>query len=384
MTAGESHGRGVIAILDGMVSGLSLSPEDINKDLARRQVGYGRGGRMAIEKDKVEIISGVRNGRTIGAPIGLFVANKDYRAEDSDIPPHPGPLPRGERGNMVMTSPRPGHADLAGAIKYDDHDLRNILERASARETAARVAVGSVCKKFLKEFGIKVLSWVTAIGGVELRGIQDPEKSFARAESSEMRCPDRDAEKKMRARIKEAMRKGESIGGIYEIVALGVPPGLGSHTQWDRRLDGGLARALMSIQAIKAVEIGRGIRGAGLFGSQVHDEIFYSKGRFYRKTNNAGGLEGGMTNGENLVLRAFMKPIPTLGEPLRSVDIATKRPTRAQVVRHDVCAVPAASVVGEGAVAFELAGAFLEKFGGDSMRETRRNFKAYIGQVKRF
>jgi len=367
-TAGESHGRGLVAILDGMVSGLSLSPDDIDRDLARRQKGYGRGGRMAIEKDRVEILSGVRRGKTIGAPISLFIPNKDFRPDGSE---------------PARTSPRPGHADLAGALKFNECDLTNIAERASARETAARVAVGAICRRFLRDFGVRIVSWVSGIGGIPIAPVKDPMKAFACAEASELRCPDRSADKKMRARIQEAIRKGDTVGGSFDVAALGVPPGLGSFAQWDIRLDGRLAQALMSIQAIKAVEIGQGIKAACGLGSKAHDEIFYEKGRFYRRTNNAGGLEGGVTNGENLVVRAFMKPISTLERPLRSVDIVSKKPMRAGVIRHDVCAVPAASIIGEAAVAFELARAFLEKFGGDSIGETKRNFRAYLAQVKR-
>jgi len=372
VTAGESHGRGLLAILDGMVSGLALSPDDIDRDLARRQKGYGRGGRMAIEKDRVEILSGVRRGKTIGAPISLLIMNKDYRPDY--------PL----TGKFILTSPRPGHADLAGVLKFNEYDLTNIAERASARETAARVAVGAICRRFLRDFGVRIVSWVSGTGGIPIAPVKDPLKAFACAEASELRSPDRSAEKKMRAKIQEAIRKGDTVGGNFDVAALGVPAGLGSYAQWDMRLDGRLAQALMSIQAIKAVEIGQGIKVACGLGSKAHDEIFYEKGRFCRRTNYAGGLEGGVTNGENLIVRAFMKPISTLGRPLRSVDIVSKKPTRAEVIRHDVCAVPAASIVGESAVAFELARAFLEKFGGDSLGETKRNFRAYLAQLKRF
>ncbi len=373
LTAGESHGRGILAVLDGMVAGLPLSPKDVDRDLARRQKGYGRGGRMAIETDRAEILSGVRGGKTIGAPIALFIPNRDFRSEGSEAP---------------VTSPRPGHADLVGALKYDMHDMRDILERTSARETAARVAAGAVCRAFLGRFGVQVVSWVEEIGGMSIRSASDPTnnplRAWSLAEASELRCPDRAAETRMRGRIRTAMNAGDTLGGVFTIAALGVPPGLGSYAQWDLRLDGRLSRSLMSVQAIKAVEVGRGIQGSRDVGSRVHDEIVYAKKTFFRRSNNAGGLEGGVTNGEHVVLRAFMKPIPTLGRPLRSVDVVTKRPSRAQVVRHDVCAVPAASVVGEAAVAYELAAAFLEKFGGDTLTDTKRNYTSYLSRLRAF
>lgn len=393
LTAGESHGRCLTAIIEGMTAGLSITAEFINKELARRQVGYGRGGRMTIEKDAVEITSGVRFGKTIGSPIAMNIENKDW-----------------ENWKDVMrveavTRPRPGHADLAGALKYNQHDIRNILERSSARETAARVAVGAVCKRFLEEFGIKVGSWVEEIAGAKLdsrfkpapasskQGIQDSrlEDIFEQAEMSDVRCPDKKVSEKMRKVIDNAKKNGDSVGGIFEIAVTGVAPGLGSHVQWDRKLDARLAMGLMSIQAIKGVEIGIGFENAKRFGSEAHDEIFYDSSRtthhasrFYRKTNNAGGIEGGMSNGEPIVLRAAMKPIPTLYKPLRSVDIKTKKPFKASIERSDICAVPAASVIGEAVTAFEIANAFLEKFGGDSIKETKRNYQGYLKQLKGF
>jgi chorismate synthase len=401
LTSGESHGRALTAILEGMPSGLAISSEFIDTELSRRQSGYGRGARMLIEKDRVGLLSGIRDGRTLGSPITLTIDNLDW--ENWKEVMAPDTLRRGA-GQSAVTRPRPGHADLAGGLKYAQRDLRNILERSSARETAARVAVGAVAKKFLNDFGIDVYSWVVEIGGLKCKipGALSPEALFKKAEASEVRCPDKGASGKMKGLIKQAIDKGDSLGGVFSVLVRGVPPGLGSHVQWDRKLDGRIARALMSIQAIKGVEVGVGFEAARLPGSKVHDEIFYkagkkaaSKGRrmagyrssesgFYRKTNNAGGIEGGMSNGEPIVLSAVMKPIPTLYKPLRSVDIKTKRPFRASVERSDNCAVPAASVVAEAAVAFEIAVAFLEKFGGDSMREIERNYRGFLKQVQEF
>lgn len=401
LTSGESHGKLLIAVVEGMPSGLAVSSSEIDHDLARRQSGWGRGGRMKIEKDRVEITSGVRWGKTLGSPIGLIIKNLDWENWKDVMTPG---LPAGAVEKRAVTRPRPGHADLTGGLKYDTHDLRNILERSSARETAARVAAGAIAKRLLEEFGIKVFSWVTQIGGVGLDPTdtisKDPATLFEMAETSETRCPDRAATNRMKERIDEAKREGDSLGGVFEVAVVGAPPGLGSHVQWDRKLDGRLAGALMSIQAIKGVEVGVGFLAGRLPGSKAHDEIFYKETlkksskaggdfwpaarRFYRKTNNAGGIEGGMTNGEAVILRAVMKPIPTLYKPLRSVDIKTKKPFKASVERSDVCAVPAASVVAEAAVAFEVAGAFLEKMGGDSVREIARNYRGYLEQVRKF
>ncbi|MBI5892502.1 MAG: chorismate synthase [Deltaproteobacteria bacterium] len=412
LTAGESHGRCLTAILEGMIADLSITEGFINKELARRQVGYGRGGRMAIEKDSVEITSGVRFGETIGSPIAMNIKNKDWKNWEeimNIVAMGNGQWAMGEE----VTKPRPGHADLAGALKYDHRDIRNILERSSARETAARVAVGAVCKRFLEEFGIKVMSWVTEIGGAKIIPnskfqISNLEEIFLRAEESDVRCPDKKVSEKMRKAIDSAKKNGDSVGGIFEVAATGVPPGLGSHVQWDRKLDARLAIGLMSIQAIKGVEVGIGFENAKRFGSEAHDEIFYKKGsragthpkdgwgvkgsgeiwpvepRFFRKTNNAGGIEGGMSNGEPIILRAAMKPIPTLYKPLRSVDMETKKPFKASIERSDICAVPAASVIGEAVTAFEIANVFLEKFGGDSVKETKRNYQGYLKYVKDF
>ncbi|MBM4135585.1 MAG: chorismate synthase [Nitrospira sp.] len=446
LTAGESHGKALIGVLEGIPSGLTISSEDIDRDLQRRQKGYGRGGRMKIESDHAEIISGVRWGKTIGSPICILVENKDWPnwqdVMSSDNPPIP-PFSKGGYGGFV-TRPRPGHADLSGAIKYDTHDIRNILERSSARETAMRVALGGIAKRFLSEFDIKIGSYVIQIGNIKFKiqnsefkitakgdyprftdannppipplvkggegGLESglsPEKLFKKAEKSPVRCPDEAVSKKMVKLIDKAIKEGNSLGGIFEVFVTGVPVGLGSHIQWDKRLDGRLAYALMSIQAIKGVEVGLGFEMSRKFGSEVMDEIFYDReasgvrrGRekikkssyalpltpygFYRKTNNAGGIEGGMTNGMPITMRAAMKPIPTLRKPLQSVDIVTKEPLEATYERSDICAVPAAGVIGEAMVALTIADAFLEKFGGDSIAETKRNYELYIEYLKKF
>ncbi len=395
LTAGESHGAALTAILDGVPSGLPLTAAFIDRDLARRQSGWGRGARMKIEKDRVEITSGVRHERTLGSPIALVVGNRDWENWKEVMSSGPA---TGADASRVVTRPRPGHADLTGGIKYGQRDLRNVLERSSARETAARVAVGGVAKRLLEEFGISVYSWVVGIGGVEWNGPQGratPAALFKKAERSAVRCPDPAASESMKKRIDRAKRDGDSLGGIFEVVATGVPPGLGSHVQYDRKLDARLAGALMSIQAIKGVEVGCGFKAGSTPGSLVHDEIFYTKLKsraakgvywpvgphFYRKTNNAGGIEGGMSNGEPIVLRAAMKPIPTLYKPLRSVDIVTKRAFKASVERSDVCAVPAAAVIAESVAAFEIACAFLEKFGSDTVDGIRRSYISYLKDV---
>jgi chorismate synthase len=393
LTAGESHGRALIGILEGIPSGLSLSADDIGRDLGRRQGGYGRGGRMKIESDRAEILSGVRWGKTIGSPLTLIIENKDYKnwgeGMSSDATAQ-GSIP-------AVISPRPGHADLSGAIKYDQHDLRNILERSSARETAMRVALGAVAKKFLAEFNVAIGSYVIRIGKVQSSKfkVQSSKTTllsfFKKAEKSPVRCPDEVASRKMMQLIDKALREGDSLGGIFEVFATGTPTGLGSHIQWDKKLEGRLAQALMSIQAVKGVEIGLGFEMSRRFGSEVMDEIFYESSKFkgqsskfYRKTNSAGGIEGGITNGMPIILRAVMKPIPTLRKPLRSVDITTKKSVRAAYERSDICAVPAAAVIGEAMVALTIADAFLEKFGGDSMTEVRRNYDSYTEYVRNF
>jgi chorismate synthase len=395
LTAGESHGRSLIAIVEGMPSGLNINASDIDKDLARRQLGYGRGGRMAIEKDTVTLNSGVRHGQTLGSPVSMIVANRDWenwlgRMSEERV--------ASKDAGAKVTRPRPGHADLTGVLKYARGDARDILERSSARETAVRVAVGALAKRLLAEFGIDVQSWVIEIGGVDLtEGTKEsPAKLHSLAEASEVRCPDQKVTGKMKMRIDQLKKRGDSAGGLFKVVVTGVPPGLGSHVQWDRKLDGRLAMAVMSVQAIKSVEVGLGREVRKTPGSRVHDAIYYGacgrkdaefwppKKRFYRKTNNAGGIEGGMSNGEPVVLSVAMKPIPTLYKPLLSVDMKTKKSFEAVVERSDVCAVPAASVVCEAVVAFELARLFLDKFGGDSVTEIKRNYKGYLAQMKRF
>lgn len=388
LTAGESHGKGLIGIFEGIPAGLPLSSEDINKELKRRQMGYGRGGRMKIESDHAEIISGVRWGKTIGSPISLLIENKDWKNWQEGMSSES----KYEGSISPVTRPRPGHADLAGALKYGHRDIRNILERSSARETAMRVAIGAVAKKFLSEFGINIGSYVIQIGNVksqrsEVRSQKsDYEKLFQKAETSPVRCPDEDISKKMMELIDIASKNGDTIGGIFEVFVTGAPTGLGSHIQWDKRLDGRLAQALIGIQAIKGVEIGTGFEMAERFGSEVMDEIFYQKSdsEFFRETNHAGGIEGGMTNGMPIVIRAAMKPIPTLRKPLKSVDIITKESFEAAYERSDTCAVPAAAVIGEAMTALIIADAFLEKFGGDSIEETKRNFEAYTEYLKGF
>lgn len=395
LTAGESHGKALTGVLEGIPANLALSSADIDAELIRRQSGFGRGGRMKIESDHAEILSGVRWGKTIGSPIALLIENRDHKnwvegmSEDArfsgSIPP--------------VTKPRPGHADLAGAIKYRQQDIRNILERSSARETAMRVALGAVAKRFLSEFGIRVGSYVIQIGRVRCpkSGVQSSGKKlleiFQKAETSPVRCPDAGASEKMMSLIEDAIKEGNSVGGVFEVFVTGVPTGVGSHIQWDRKLDGRLAQALMSIQAIKAVEVGLGFEMSGRAGSEVMDEIFYegakgkeqgAKSGFYRKTNNAGGIEGGMSNGMPITVRAGMKPIPTLRRPLNSVDMVSKEPFEAAYERSDVCAVPAASVVGEAMTALVIADALIEKFGGDSMEEVTGNFKAYLEYVRNF
>lgn len=388
LTAGESHGKTLIGIIEGIPANLPLSSEDIDPELRRRQSGFGRGGRMKIESDHAEIISGVRWGKTIGSPITILIENKDFKnwAEGMSVDPsHEGTIP-------PVTRPRPGHADLAGAIKYNQKDIRNILERSSARETAMRVALGAIAKKFLSEFDIKVVSFVTGIGSetIDMRSsfLSDSEilDAFQKAEASQVRCPDLNVTERMVSLIEEAIKKGDSLGGVFEVLALGIPVGLGSHIQWDKRLDGRLAQAIMSIQAIKGVEVGSGFDMAGRYGSEVMDEIFYQRTGpgFYRKTNHAGGIEGGMSNGMPIIVRAAMKPIPTLRRPLRSIDIITKEPFEAAYERSDVCAVPAASVIGEAMVAMVIAEAISEKFGGDSIEELKKNFQSYIEYLGNF
>lgn len=382
LNAGESHGRGLMAVVEGVPSGLPVTAEGINVDLIRRQGGYGRGGRMRIEKDRIEFICGVRKGKTLGNPLGLLIWNKDWENWKDIMASEPGP-PSTER---VVTRPRPGHADLVGAIKYGHCDIRNVLEKASARETAIRVAIGGVAKSLLAEFDMRVVSYTMDIGGVAAPSPNDPLMAYEHAEQSEVRCHDPETAKKMVEQIRAAKHKGDSLGGIFEVVVTNVPIGLGTYAQWDRRLSARLAFAAMSIQAMKGVEIGMGFESARRFGSEVHDDIYFDKstGQFTRKSNNAGGLEGGITNGQPIVLRVAMKPIATLYTPKDSVDIETKEPFEATVERSDICTVPAAGVVGEAVIAYEMANALIEKFGGDTLDEMKRNFEAYQEYVRTF
>ncbi len=363
LTAGESHGQCLIGILEGLPAGLKISPDAINADLSRRQKGHGRGGRMKIESDEVEILSGIRKGESIGSPLALHVPNKDFKIDE--LPP--------------VTRPRPGHADLAGIIKYAREDARDILERASARETTMRVAIGSVCKLLLKQIGVDIVGHIVSLGSVTATvGGLSLEQIRERSEASDVRCADNDASPKMIAEIDKAKEAGDTLGGVFEVVASGVPVGLGSHAQWDRKLDALLCRAIVSIQAIKGAEVGMGFEAARQFGSEVHDEILLDdKGNIVRGRNNAGGFEGGMTNGQWVVVRGAMKPISTLRKPLRSVDVQTKEEVKAAFERSDVCAAPAAAVIGEAVVAFELARAILDKFGGDSVGELKRNVESF-------
>jgi len=385
-TAGESHGECLVATVAGLPAGVPVSLDAINHDLWRRQQGYGRGGRMKIETDRVEIVAGVRHSKTIGSPIAIIIRNKDWANWTEALPVEDSE--GAEDKKKPLTRPRPGHADLAGAIKYNFHDARYVLERASARETTARVAVGALAKALLGEFGIEIQGHVVAVGRERLGRQASWEEIAGLHKKSEvlLSCVDSDAEQRMKAVVDEAYRTGDTVGGIFEIVAHNVPPGLGSHVTWDARLDGRLAQAIVSIQAVKGVEIGLAEEGAASFGSQVQDTIQYdrSERRFTRGANRAGGLEGGMTNGQDVVVRGFLKPISTLRRPLESVDLETREPALAAYERSDVCVVPAAAVIGEAMVAIELAQAFLEKFGGDSLTETRRNFDGYIQQVKNF
>ena len=390
LTAGESHGPALVAILEGMPSNVSVSAADINLDLRRRMGGYGRGGRMKIEQGEVEILGGIRHGKTLGSPISLMVRNRDWE-NWKDVMAPDGGGGQSESDRRALTRPRPGHADLIGGLKYDHQDLRNVLERASARETAARVAVGGVCKCLLRPFGIGVVSHVVEMGGI--RATTDdltPAEIIARAEGSLVRCADPAATQAIMAKVDEARARGTSLGGVFEVLVVDPPVGLGSYVHWDHRLDGRLAQALMSIQAIKGVEIGLGFEMSRRFGSEVQDEIFYRapgavelpEEGFYRRTNFSGGLEGGMTTGQPLVLRAAMKPLSTQYKPLASVDVVTKEASKAGVERSDITAVPAAGVVGEAVVAFVIAQALCEKFGADSLVEMERNYAGYVASLK--
>ena len=386
-TAGESHGQALVSILEGMPAGVPLLATDVDLELARRQQGYGRGRRMQIEKDTIEFLSGVRAGETIGAPIAMLIRNRDWKNWQEIMDPAPiAGVDPGARKRAV-TRVRPGHADLTGILKYDRDDARDILERASARETTARVAAAAICKRLLKEFGVRIGSHLVHLGGIDARRPESmPEDINAAADESQLRTLDRAAEERMIAYIDEIKRAGNTLGGVCEVVADGLPVGLGSHVSWDRKLDGRIAAAIMSIPAVKGVEIGMGFDTARVTGAQVHDEIEPAPGRTIagnvrRKTNRAGGLEGGMTTGEPLVVRVAMKPISTLMRPLGTVDVATGESAQAVAERSDVTAVPAMGVIAEAMIAFVLADALLEKFGGDSLGETKRNYDAYLSHL---
>jgi chorismate synthase len=387
-TAGESHGEALVALLSGMPAGLAVDLDFVNRELWRRQQGYGRGGRMRIERDAAHILSGVRHGKTIGSPIAIMLANKDWENWTDALPIEEGDLEKHKR----VASPRPGHADLAGALKYNFPEARYVLERASARESAARVSVGAIAKLVLRELGIEVLSHVIAVGNARLDAPVSWEAIEALAEKEDvlLNCADPETEARMKEQVDLVLRTGDSVGGIFEVVAHNVPPGLGTYANWDERLDAQLATAVMSLQAVKAVELGDAVRAATSLGSEVHDEIGYETKRagpftgFTRRSNHAGGLEGGVSNGQDIRVRGYLKPISTLRRPLGSVDFATREPVKAAYERSDVCVVPAAGVAAEGMVALTLARCALEKFGGDSMLEVRRNFEGYCQQLRNF
>jgi len=393
VSAGESHGQALIAWISGLPLGVPVDTDFIQRELHRRQLGYGRGGRQRIEKDQADILAGVRHGKTIGAPIAVRIENRDWANWEKALPVEDtagvDSASAGAKGaQRPLTAPRPGHADLAGALKFNLHDARYILERASARETAARVAAGAFAKLFLHQFGATVLSHTIAVGHARIERDADWAEIEAVCENldSALRCVDAEVEARMKAEVDHVLRAGDSVGGVFEVVARGIPPGLGSHAQWDEKLDARIARAVMSIQAVKAVEIGTGIANAGSYGSEVQDEIRYeaSRRRFDRSSNRAGGIEGGITNGQEVVVRGYLKPISTLRRPLLTADMNTKEAVKAAYERSDVCVVPAAGVAGEAMIALELASAFLEKFGGDSLEETRRNFEGYEHQLDNF
>jgi chorismate synthase len=386
-TAGESHGQGLVALLEGLPAGLQIDFEYVNRELKRRQGGYGRGGRMRIETDTAQFLSGVRHGHTIGSPIAILVMNRDWENWKEAMAVEDRPESRARY--KPLSPPRPGHADLAGSLKYNFSEARYVLERASARETAARVAGGAVAKLFLKSFEIEVASHVVALGDVRLGDKAVPFEAVSALRDREdvmLGCVDPAVEARMKEEVDRVTENRDTVGGTFEVIARGLPVGLGSCAQWDERLDGQLAQAVMSIQAVKAVEIGSGISNAAAMGSNVHDEIGYDRVnvRFTRQTNRAGGLEGGITNGEDLVVRGYLKPISTLRRPLESVDFESKETVKAAYERSDICVLPAGGVVGEAMVALVIARALLEKFGGDSMEETLRNYDGYLDQVRRF
>jgi chorismate synthase len=385
-TAGESHGQALLAFVSGLPAGLAVDIEFIDHELHRRQLGYGRGGRQKIEKDRADIFAGVRHGQTIGAPVALRIENRDWANWEKILSIEATSAPETESRRLV--APRPGHADLAGSQKFNFHDARYVLERASARETAARVAAGAFAKQLLRQFGTEIASHTIQVGHTRLEraAAWDEIRAVCQDLESPLRCVDANTQDKMKAEVDAALKAGDTVGGVFEIVARNVPVGLGSHAQWDEKLDGRLAQALMSVQAVKAVEIGSGVLAAGSYGSEVQDEILYDKGarRFRRSSNRAGGLEGGITNGEDVVVRGYLKPISTLRKPLGTADMVTKEPVRAAYERSDWCVVPAGGVAGEAMVALVLADAFLQKFGGDSLAEMRRNFESYAQQIDEF
>jgi chorismate synthase len=388
-TAGESHGECLIALISGLPAGLDVDVEFIDRELWRRQQGYGRGGRMRIEQDRAHILSGVRHGKTIGSPISIQIDNRDWKNWTEVLPVGVGDPQK----HKAVASPRPGHADLAGALKYDFPEARYVLERASARESTARVAAGALAKLLLKSLGIEVSSHVIRVGHVELPSTASWEQVVALREKEEilLNCVDAEIERQMKAEVDQVLRTGDSIGGVFEVVVHGAPAGLGTYANWDERLDGLLAWAVMSLQAVKAVEVGQGVTAAESFGSKVHDPIGYSeqlvegaKTRFTREQNHAGGIEGGISNGEDIVVRGYLKPISTLRRPLGSVSFSTREATKAAYERSDVCVVPAAGVAAEAMVAFIIAKLVLEKFGGDSAKELCRNYQGYLEQIRRF
>jgi chorismate synthase len=385
-TAGESHGQALLTFVSGLPAGMPVDLEFINHELHRRQLGYGRGGRQKIEKDRVDVFAGVRHGQTIGAPIALRIENRDWANWEKILPVEVSSSV--ETGSRKLVAPRPGHADLAGSQKFNFHDARYVLERASARETAARVAAGGFAKQLLRQFGTEIASHVIQVGHIRLERSPTWDEIHAVCADldSPLRCVDAAIQNKMKEEVDAALKAGDTVGGVFEIVVHRVPVGLGSHAQWDEKLDGRLAQALMSVQAVKAVEIGSGILASGSYGSEVQDEISYDKAarKFHRASNRAGGLEGGITNGEDLVIRGYLKPISTLRKPLGTADMITKEPVQAAYERSDWCVVPAGGVAGEAMVALVLADAFLQKFGGDSLAEMRRNFEGYAQQIDEF
>ena len=386
-TSGESHGEALVAFLSGMPAGLKVDQAFLDRELWRRQQGYGRGGRMKIERDTAHILSGVRHGMTIGSPISVLLENKDWKNWQESLPVEQGDPAKHKR----VASPRPGHADLAGALKYNFAEARYVLERASARESAARVAIGGLAKLLIREYGIEVLSHVISVGNASVGSEEISWESIARLHGENevlLNCAESDAELRMKEEVDRVLRSGDSVGGVFEVVAHNVPPGLGTYAQWDERLDAMLAGAVMSLQAVKGVEIGSGISAAASLGSAVHDEIGYKESNgfsgFTRNRNNAGGIEGGVSNGEDIRVRGYLKPISTLRRPLGSVDFATREPVKAAYERSDVCVVPAAGVAAEAMVALTLARCALEKFGGDSVAETLRNFRGYLEQLRKY